>query len=331
MMATTTTDASTSTNRRSQSGRRSTLGAVAAGAGALLFVLALMVHFYVAPTLAIAPIDQESVTNLEAKGATVFDTATLSPITTDLSISARTTGDVDASEAAGGDARVWTNNTTITSSDGIVRSQSTKRAAFDGKTAEGLNLTCKDCSNFYSTTKDARVATKLTGLLYKFPFGTEKKTYQVWDDSSAQAVPTKYIGTATVEGIEVYKFENTVEPTRVGDREVPGSLFGQTGEGNVVADSYYSNHTVYYVEPVTGGIVNQVSDTKSWFEYGGNEVVTTEASISYTAKQVSDMVHKTLGNQPQLLSLVQGWIPWAVAVVGLGLLALGASMTLRRV
>jgi len=322
-MATTTLDAK-SANRRNEGGRGA-VGAALAGVGALLFVLALMVHFYVAPTLSIAPLDQDSVTRLEAKGATVFDTATLAPITTDLSIAAHTVGDVKATEKVGGDTRIWTNSTTITSSDGIVRSQSTKRAAFDGKTAVGVN--CASCDNFYMTEKDEKVATKLTGLLFKFPFGTEKSTYQVWDDTAAKAVPTRYIGNATVEGLKVYKFENEVPATVVGDREVPRSVFGLEGNDNVVAQSFYSNRTVYYVEPVTGAIVNQASDTKSWFAYDGNELVTTEAHVTYTPQQVKEMVHKTLGNQPMLLGLADGWIPWAVLLLGLVLVAFGYAVT----
>jgi len=321
-MATTTLD-TTSTNRHHEGGR-SILGAVLAGVGAMLFVLALMVHFYVAPTLSIAPIDQDSVTRLEAKGATVFDTASLAPITTDLSIAAHTVGDVKASEKAGGDIRIWVNSTTITSSDGVVRSQSQKRAAFDGVTAVGQN--CATCDNYYSSEKDKKVATKLTGLLFKFPFGTDKTTYQVWDDTAAKSVPTRYTGSTTIEGLKTYIFENEVPATVVGSREVPKSVFGLEGTENVTADSYYQNRTRYYVEPVTGAIVNQVSDTKNWFAYDGNELVTTQAHITYTPQQIKDMVHKTLGNQPSLLGKAQGWLPWVAGFLGLGLLSLGYTV-----
>jgi hypothetical protein len=328
-MATTTLD-DKSTNRRAEGGH-SIAGAALAGVGALLFVLALMVHFYVAPTLSIAPIDQDSVTHLEAKGATVFDTATLKPITTDLSIAAHTVADVKASKAASkqvGDTRVWMNNTTITSSDGVIRSQSQKRAAFNGKTAVGVN--CASCDNYYMSEKDEKVATKLTGLLFKFPFGTEKTTYQVWDDTAAKAVPTRYTGTTTIEGLKIYTFENDVPATVVGTREVPASVFGLAGTDNVTANSYYQNHTLYYIEPVTGAIVNQVSDTKSWFDYDGNQLVTTQARVTYTPQQITDMVHKTLGNQPSLLSKARGWLPWAAGFFGLGLISVGYAVTRGR-
>jgi hypothetical protein len=304
----------------------SALGAVLAGVGALLLVLGLLVHFYAVPKLAVAPIDQNSVTSLQAKGATVFDTATLSPITTDLSVKARTVGDVKASEAAGGDTLVWVNTTTVKSSDGVIRSQSVKRAAFDRRTAEAVNC----CGNFMETEQGVRTPVKRTGLLFKFPFGTEKKTYQVWDDTIADAVKTVYKGTTKVEGTTAYIFGNDIPATVVGSQDVPGSVLGLGSNDNVSADEYYQNSTTYYVEPTTGAILNQVQDTKSWFSYQGHDLVTTQAHIEYTPQQVKDMVHKELGNQPTLLRLGGGFIPWLVALVGLVLIGLGATMGRRQ-
>ncbi|MFL6108801.1 MAG: DUF3068 domain-containing protein [Marmoricola sp.] len=327
-MATSTLDAPASTNRRAEGGARSVFGLALAGVGALLFVVALMAQFYAAPKLSIVPLDQDSVTRLEAPGATVFDTATLKPITTDLSITAHTVGDVKASKAAGGDVRVWTNNTTIKSSDGVIRSQSTKRQSFDGVT--GAAVACSSCGNFNEATKDEKVAVKRTGLIYKFPFDTAKKTYQFWDDTAGKAVATRYTGSTTVQGLDVYTFENDVPAMVVGTQDVPKSVFGLVGNENVAADSYYQNHTKYYIEPVTGAIVNQVSDTKNWFEYDGNQLITTQAHISYTPKQVTDMINVTLGNQPSMLSTVKGWVPWAVVVLALMMIAVGGALVRTR-
>ena len=41
--------------------------------------------------------DQNSVTKLEAKGANIFDTTALKPLTTDLAVQNKTVGDVKAS------------------------------------------------------------------------------------------------------------------------------------------------------------------------------------------------------------------------------------------
>jgi hypothetical protein len=325
MAANTLIDAPRSADGGTDGGARPVLGAILAGVGALLFVVAGLVHFYVAPTLAVAPIDQSSVTSLEAKNATLFDTATLAPITTDLSVKARTVGDVKASEQAGGDTLVWVSTTTVKSvPDGVIRSQSIKRAAFDRTTAEAVNC----CGNFMETEQGVREPVKRSGLMFKFPFNTEKKTYQVWDDTLAKTVATSYKGTAKIQGHTAWIFENTVDPTVVGTRDVPGSVLGLDSNDNVTADEYYQNHNKYYVEPITGAIVNQVTDTKSWFSYQGHDLVTTEAQIAYTPQEVKE-TYDVLGNQPQLLSLAQGFLPWLAAIVGIGLIGLGTVLGRR--
>lgn len=323
---TATIEAPRSSRNRQHSGSGSVAGAVLAGVGALLFVVGLLVHFYVAPTLAIAPMDQNSVTHLEAKGAVVFnaDPDVLAPMTTDLSIASHTVGDVKASEKAPGDTIVWHNNVTITSADGVIRSQSSKRAAFNAKTAVASNWG----ENWYETTAGDRAAVTRNGLMYKFPFNTEKKTYQVWDDTLAGSVATSYRGTAKIQGTTVYRFENQVPATVVGTRELPPILFDLAQGPDVAADVSYQNRTTYYVEPITGAIVNQVSDTKSWFSYQGADVVTTDAHVQYTAQQVKDMM-KLLGSQPTQLRLAQGFLPWLVVVVGLGMIAFGTAMSRR--
>jgi hypothetical protein len=304
---------------------RNVLGAVLAGVGALLLVAGLMVHFYVVPALSVVPVDQKSVTQLEGKGATVFDTATLAPITTDLAVSARTVGDVKASDRAPKDTVVWVNTTTVKSSDGVIRSQSTKRAAFNETTAEAVNC----CGNFYSTADGVRTPVARSGLMFKFPFDTQKQNYQVWDDTIAKPVTTRYKGTAKTAGHTTWVFENTVPATVVGTQDVPGSLFGAASNDNVTADSYYQNHNTYYVEPITGAIVNQVTATKSWFSYQGTDLVTTQATIAYTPKQIKD-TYDVLGNQPQLLELAQSFLPWLVAIIGLGMIVAGVVMGRRR-
>jgi len=307
-------------------GSRPLLGAILAGLGALLFVVGGLVHFYVVPALAVAPIDQNSVTSLEAKDATVFDTETLAPITTDLSVKARTVGDVEASKKAPDGTLVWVGTTTVKSADGVIRSQQVKRAAFNEKTSQAVNC----CGNFIETAQGVRTPVTRSGLLWKFPFNTEKTTYQLWDDTLGKTVATRYTGTTKVLGHTAWVFQNDVPATVVGSQEVPGSLLGQSTNDNVKADSYYQNHNTYYVEPITGAIVNQLTHTKSWFSYGGNNLVTTEAQIHYTPAQIKDMYDNELGNQPQLLALAQGFLPWLAAFVGLALIALGGALGRRQ-
>ncbi|MBO9520416.1 MAG: DUF3068 domain-containing protein [Nocardioidaceae bacterium] len=326
-MASTLIDAPRSANGGPDEGGRHLPSLLLAGLGAFLVVLSAMTKLYIEPALAVAPIDQDSVTRLHADDATIFDSRVdvLKTITTDLDVAAHTIGDVSASKKAPGDAVVWNNTTTVRSADGVIRSQTTKRAAFDKRTAAAVNC----CGNFMEVQEGVREPVKRSGLMYKFPFGTDKKTYQVWDDTIAAPVRTTYERTSKVDGTKVYVFENDVPATTVGTREVPASLLGLTTTGNVTADSFYQNHSTYYVEPVTGAILNQVNDTKSWLGYEGHELVTTDAHIAYTSKQTKDLLDE-LGTKLTLLKLAQGFVPWLVTALGLVLVAGGATRALRR-
>ncbi len=45
------------------------------------------------------------------------------------------------------------------------------------------------------------------GLYFKFPFQTEQKTYQFWDGSLGEAPDIEFQDAETIEGLEVYRFE----------------------------------------------------------------------------------------------------------------------------
>ena len=298
------------------------LGPVLVGLGAFLLIAAVLMKFYAYPRLAVAPIDRDSVTRLEATDATLFDTSLLSEIQTDLSVATTTRGDVAASEEAGDDIRVYTGTTTV-SANGIVRSQSTERAAFDAVTGEAVNC----CGSFAETTEGERVEVTREGQIYKFPFGTEKQDYDLWDASLRATVPAEYQREAQVQGLDVYVFTTTTPPTVVSTREVPGSVLGEEAAA-VEADVVYANSRTLFVEPVTGAIVDRQEEQKSTLAVDGEDrVTTTEASLRYTAAQVTESVDD-VGSQASQLKLLGGTLPLLALV--LGLLSLAAGLFLFR-
>ncbi len=65
------------------------------------------------------------------------------------------------------------------------------------------------------------------GCRYKFPFGTEKKTYQFFDTTAKKAYPMTYKGSEQIQGLTVYRFEQPVGPVQIGESEVPGEPGGR--------------------------------------------------------------------------------------------------------
>ena len=289
------------------------------GLGAFLLVAGLLLRFYAYPKLATAPIDQNSVTRLEATGATLFDTTTLKEIQTDLTIQSRTVGDVKASEDAGNNTRVWVGTTSIRSSDGVVRSRSTNRTPFEGTTAEAVNC----CGAFVETSDGEREQVKRDGLVWKYPFSTEKKSYKVWDSTLGKTVTSKYVKETKIQGMDVYVFKSVVPRTEVGTQDVPASVVGEPGTGNVTAQSMYANTTTVYVEPVTGAIIDQKQETTNTLAVDDEDkVTTTKADIAYTKAQVGKFVDDISGKAP-LLTLVHSTLPIITVILGLILMVVG--------
>ncbi|MBV9830997.1 MAG: DUF3068 domain-containing protein [Marmoricola sp.] len=298
---------------------RRLLGPIIFGLGVFLLAAGLLIRFYAYPRVAVAPIDQNSVTKLQATGAEIFDTTTLKPLSTDLSIQSRTVGDVKASQDEGNNVRVWVGTTSIRSADGTVRSRSTERSPFDATTAEAVNC----CGAFDESTEGDRKAVKRTGLVWKWPFDTQKKDYEVWDGTLGAAVTAKYVGESSVKGLKTYEFKLTVPKTKVGTTQVPASVVGEPGSGNVEADNMYSTTNTYQIEPYTGAIVTQSLDSDNTLAVNGvDKVTTTKANIEYTPATVDSNV-SDFKSKASLLKLVKTTGPIITVVLGLLLMVLG--------
>lgn len=293
--------------------------------GAFLIVLAPMVRWYAYPRVAVAPAAQKSVTVLVGPDATIFDIATLKEITTDLTTTVRTIGDTKAAAAAGHGTVVYVNSTSTKSSDGVMRSRDVERMAFNQRTGEAVNC----CGEFVSTTEGVETPIKHKGIVAIFPIPTEKKTYQFWDGSLKAATPIKYTGTGSVEGVDVYIFENTTEPTKVGTQELPLDLLGLEGTENVTADEMYSVKRKLWVEPNTGVILKRSEQVLDTLNYDGAPRLTlTSVNTQYDDKTVKHNADK-YGAEGRMLHLVRSVVPLASLLVGLFLLFLGLTLGRR--
>jgi len=303
---------------------RRLLGPILVGIGAFLVVTGLLARFYAYPALAVAPIDQNSVTKLEAKDATILDLSTLKQVTTDMSVVNKTVGDVPASEDAGDNTRVWTGTTSYRDEIGNIRSRSAERYAFDAHTGAAINC----CGGFEETTDGEREEVKRSGQISKYPFGTEKKDYKFWDATLGQAVTTKFVKEDEIQGLKVYEFKYEVPVTVVGTREIPASLVGETGDA-IEADIQYSTTTQHWVEPTTGVVIDRVSDTQNTLARDGEVLITTSGGVfSYTDEQVKDNVDEYKGKASSLQA-VHTTVPFVGVILGL-LLILGGVLLSRR-
>lgn len=302
------------------------LGIVLVGLGAFFIVLAPMLRFYAYPQLAKAPQSYNNVSTLEGPDATLFDIGTFKEITTDVTTTAKTVGDVKAAEDQGNNVVVWVTSTSTKSADGVMRTREVERSAFDATKATAVNC----CGEFVSTVEGEREPVKHRGLLVKFPFDTQKKTYDFWDGTLLKPVAIKYKSSSSIQGVDVYKFEQTIPATNVGSQDLPLSLLGLPGTDTVTADSMYSNTRTLWVEPNTGVIIKRQEAQDNTLDYDGEpRITTTKVTATFDAKTVKANVDEygPLGTQLHLLRAV---LPWVSLFLGVLCIVVGLVVSRRR-
>ena len=305
---------------------RRIIGLVLVGLGVFALVAVPMLRFYAYPKLAVARIDQDSVSTLIGQDATVFDVRSLAEITTDLKTTVQTVGDIEASLKARDGVRVWVSTSSTRDSEGIVRSRSVQRVAFDATTGEAVNC----CGEFYEAVENSPEEIKHKGLVFKFPFDTQKKTYEFWDSTLRQAVPIDYKGVSEVDGVTVYVFRHAIEPTATSTQNVPASLLGVDAEGIVSAERMYSNVRTLWVEPNTGVILNRSEQQNNTIRYEGEDRITTTRVVTgYDDATIKANADK-YGQLGSLLNLVRNLLPVVLLVIGPLLILLGLRLARRR-
>jgi hypothetical protein len=172
---------------------------------------------------------------------------------------------------------------------------------------------------------------KFVGQIYKFPFGTQKRTYQVWDRDLRTSLPAEFRGTETIEGVEVYRFEQVIgeQPAKNVSDDSMSTLLGRFAPDATSGQVIYSNTRTMWVEPTTGIYVKvREQQHKELVPATGASTVLLDASFEYTPDTVAKAADRASSNRAQL-SLISLWAPLGLAVIGL-LLAIFALMLGRR-
>jgi hypothetical protein len=304
------------------------IGPVLVGLGVFLIVAAALVRFYAYPAVAKVPAGYHSTTHLEATGAEIFnsDPAVLAPETHDLVITSETREDADADTPDG--VVVWVNTTTTDKADGGNFQKSTQRVAFDE--VSGAAVECDTCDTWTAESDGEtveEVPTTFEGQFYKFPFDTQRKAYDVWDDATGETVPAEYDGEESIQGLTVYKFVQVVEPTVIETRDVPGSVFGE--EETVQAEMEYSMTRTFYVEPVTGAPVHRIEERVQELVYNGERVPAFVGTVHYTDDQVDKNID-AVDTKSWLLGGLRVLFPVILLLLGVVLLGLGLVLNRRQ-
>lgn len=287
------------------------IGIALLGVGAFLLVTAALVKFYMAPTMTKTPLDVDSTTYLSGS-ADLFDSSTGSVEPIDVGAVSYTQVDGEKSDD---EVASWVSTTCainlsehdktecLTAENPATITIGTSYFATDRVTAEALENPTKYVPSGSETPE---------GLMNKFPFDAEQKTYAYWDGTLGAAVDLEFEGTEELDGLEVYKYrqQTTDEPIEVREG-IPGT---------------YSMDKTLYIEPVTGSIVNQVQHDVRKFEDGDTAL---DMQLEFTDKQQQDNIQSSKDSVSQL-NLINGTVPLIALILGLIALVVGAVLSLRK-
>jgi hypothetical protein len=161
------------------------------------------------------------------------------------------------------------------------------------------------------------------------PIGTKKQTYDVFDTNLNKAVPFAYSGIGDVDGTQAYKFTETVAPTKNGSQTLPGSLVGQSA-ASVTLPQYYQTQTTYWIDPVTGALLNVTQNEKLTLrnDDGSQALVLFNANLAATQDSIDGLVAID-NDQVSKASLVGTLLPLATGIIGLLLLIIGIALARR--
>ena len=138
------------------------------------------------------------------------------------------------------------------------------------------------------------------GLMNKWPFDVEKKTYPYWDGLVGRPIDMVYDGTESIDGLDTYRFVATVKDEPVDVSE------GISGT--------YDNVVTVNIDPTTGAIVRGGQDQQRYLD-DGTQVL--DVDIEWTADTISNAVDDAKANG-KLLNLLLKVLP----IVGFALGAL---------
>ena len=319
------------------------LGALLFGIGVFAVVIAAGCAFYVAPSVAKLPYDlalckpgqtddclRPSVAEapnarfLQTKGGATpvvaVQTGTLRS-TTELDPQA----DLTNSEMTGdleGKAVVWNGYGTVNWVEtGEMISQYKAELAVDRVSAAALKW---DKQFLQDAGPSAPSAVEFAGQLYKFPFGTEKKSYQYFDRDLRKALPIEFKGTETIKGLETYKFQQVVPETPLNfTAERLSGLLKTFAPGATSGQVTYSNTRTIWVEPVSGTFIKVSEEQrKTLVPATGPHTQLLEGNFVYTDQTVTNNVNSASETKSGVL-MISRTLPITLAAIGALLLIVG--------
>ncbi|MFI9765471.1 DUF3068 domain-containing protein [Streptomyces sp. NPDC052415] len=292
--------------------------------------LSPMLRWYAFPRLAKVPANQYQDMVLEAEDATLLDYSTLKARkVSKVTIVQTLKGNVEASErierTVDRDVVVWDGLSYVQGPDGEMVSRIPERYIFDAHTQEPVHAGGEMVDGD---------PVRREGIEFKWPFLTEKRSYEYFDAQTRTSAPIHYRGTEDFRGVEVYYFEQTIPWTKVPypkrmpvDGVTPETLAG-TG-----TTRWYTTVRKFWIEPLTGAPVYgeeiHREELRGGTLLGERDKVTAFAGHVKMREDYIDHTVDLVKSHRTLVLLMTSYLPWGFLALGLLLLSLSLWLEAR--
>ncbi|MBS9533300.1 DUF3068 domain-containing protein [Mycobacterium sp. M1] len=190
--------------------------------------------------------------------------------------------------------------------DTVTLDRSTAEAVSDDAHAGGY---VQKPRSFDDDSPPTNIALPHEGLSYRFPFHTEKKSYQYFDAIAQRAFEANYEGEEDVNGLTTYRFTQNIgydadgtlaEPVRYpslhghdedGEITAPARMWNletEDPEEDVTMTRYYAVQRTMWVDPVSGTIVKSKVHANHY--YARDPLKPEMALVDYTVSSTEETV-----------------------------------------
>ncbi|MEU1983694.1 DUF3068 domain-containing protein [Nocardia sp. NPDC019395] len=332
-------------------GTRRTVACVLVGLGALLIVAALMIPTYTISKMAKTPLDLEITTvavNQKDQESLVLDSTSLTeegrsaevnknvPLVSQRFLTVEDPSDADEMTIQAGN----TLRRIDKSGDTGVLTAYVDRITVDRKTGEPVAADPNGSIAMTTNSKGESIADPVnrTGLQYRFPIGTEKKTYPYFDVLARTTTDMEFLEETEINGTKVYHFRQNVPVTDLSKvanaptnkLSLPAAKWGvEGGEEPITMSRFYSNVRDVWVEPQTGTIVKGGEQLNIFYGRSADkpEVPALKANMVFDADTVESQLAVAKENTDQL-SLFGRVLPIVFGIVGVIALIAGIVLGL---
>ncbi|WP_028479550.1 DUF3068 domain-containing protein [Nocardia sp. CNY236] len=276
-------------------GTRRTVACSLIGLGAFLIVAAVLIPSYTVDKVAKTPLDLEITTiatNPPGEDSLVLDATSLAvdgPPTIDRNVPLVSQRFVTVEDPADADKMTVQMGQTLRRTDkqldtGLL-SAAIDRVTISRTTGMPVDTEPNGSIALTVNSQGQTIAEPVqhTGLQYRFPIGTEKKTYPYFDFNVRKTFDIEFLEETEINNLTVYHFRMSVPPTSLWDVvqsprnrvTLPAAKWGLEGDAPVTMIRYYTNTRDLFVEPQTGALIKGSEKPHLYYSRTADEVEVT--------------------------------------------------------